>query len=65
MVETLHGGVGDAIAFVSFQARYLPFARGLIDTRAVVYFLSVAVVCLLGSVPLPREPEVELSHGKA
>jgi ABC-2 type transport system permease protein len=49
LVETLHGGLGDAIAFVSFQARYLPFARGLIDTRAIVYFLSVTVLCLLAA----------------
>jgi ABC-2 type transport system permease protein len=47
LVETLHGPVGDAIAFVSFQSRYLPFARGLIDTRAIVYFLSVTILCLL------------------
>jgi ABC-2 type transport system permease protein len=45
VVETLHGVIGDAIAFVSFQARFAPFARGLIDTRAVVFFLSVAVLC--------------------
>jgi ABC-2 type transport system permease protein len=47
LVETLHGPVGDAIAFVSFQSRYLPFSRGLIDTRAIVYFLSVTILCLL------------------
>ena len=33
--------------FISFQTRFEPFARGLIDTRAVVYFLSITVVCLL------------------
>jgi len=37
----------DALGFISFQTRYQPFARGLIDTRAIVYFLSVTVVCLL------------------
>jgi ABC-2 type transport system permease protein len=42
-------GVGDAISFVSFQSRYQSFARGLIDTRAVVYFTSVALLCLLVS----------------
>jgi ABC-2 type transport system permease protein len=47
LVETLHGPVGDAIAFVSFQSRYMSFARGLIDTRAIVYFLSVTILCLL------------------
>ena len=39
----------DAIGFVSFLTRYHSFARGLIDTRSVVYFLSVAIVCLLVS----------------
>ncbi len=47
VVEYLHGWTGDAIAFFSFQTRFLPFSRGLIDTRAVVYFLSIAVICLL------------------
>ncbi len=49
VVELLHGAVGDAIAFVSFQSRFAPFARGLIDTRAIVYFVSVAIICLLVS----------------
>lgn len=49
LVETFKGvfGLGDAAAFLSFQTRYAPFSRGLIDTRAVVYFLSIAVMCLL------------------
>ena len=47
IVETLPGTVGDIIAFVSFETRFAPFARGLIDTRAVVYFLSIAILCLL------------------
>jgi ABC-2 type transport system permease protein len=46
-VESLQGWPGDAIAFISLQSRFEPFARGLIDTRAVVYFLSIATVCLL------------------
>jgi ABC-2 type transport system permease protein len=47
VVETLPGAVGDTIAFVSFETRFAPFARGLIDTRAVIYFLSIAILCLL------------------
>jgi ABC-2 type transport system permease protein len=49
LVEPLKGAVGDTLAFLSFQTRYTPFARGLIDTRNVVYFLSIAAVCLLVS----------------
>jgi ABC-2 type transport system permease protein len=49
IVSVVPGGLGDALGFVSFQTRYQAFARGLIDTRAVLYFLSVAVVCLLVS----------------
>jgi ABC-2 type transport system permease protein len=45
--ETVRGGFGEVINFVSFQSRYAPFARGLIDSRAIVYFLSIAVLCLL------------------
>jgi ABC-2 type transport system permease protein len=47
MVSLVPGAFGDAIAFVSFQSRYQSFALGLIDSRAVVYFLSVTVLCLL------------------
>ena len=37
----------ESLGFISFQTRYQGFARGLIDTRAIVYFLSVTVLCLL------------------
>jgi ABC-2 type transport system permease protein len=47
IVETLPGAVGDTIAFISLETRFAPFARGLIDTRAVIYFVSIAVLCLL------------------
>jgi len=47
IVESLQGGVGDAISFISLQTRFEPFARGLIDTRAIVYFLSLTVLCLI------------------
>ncbi len=47
IVEYVHGWPGDAIAFISFQSRFNSFARGIIDTRPVVYFLSVAVLTLL------------------
>jgi ABC-2 type transport system permease protein len=49
LVELVHGWFGDAVAFISFQARFASFARGLLDTRAVVYFLSISVICLLGA----------------
>ena len=47
--EGVGGTLVDALGFVSFQTRYLSFPRGLIDTRAIVYFLSVTVICLLVS----------------
>lgn len=43
VVQSVKGLPGDIIAFLSFQTRYEPFSRGLIDTRAVVYFLSIAI----------------------
>lgn len=50
LAASLNWGVfGDAIEFISFSSRYQSFTRGLIDSRAVVYFLSVAVLCLLVS----------------
>lgn len=49
LVQFVKGWPGEVISFFSFQTRYEPFARGLIDTRAVVYFVSVTVLCLLES----------------
>jgi ABC-2 type transport system permease protein len=49
MASLVPGGLGDAIEFVSFQSRYQSFARGLIDTRAIIYFVSIATVCVLVS----------------
>ncbi len=49
LVQFVQGWPGEVISFFSFQSRFEPFARGLIDTRAVVYFISVAVLCLLVS----------------
>ncbi|MBX3199061.1 MAG: ABC transporter permease subunit [Labilithrix sp.] len=45
-VESLQGWPGDAISFISLQSRFEPFARGLLDSRAIVYFVSIAVLCL-------------------
>jgi ABC-2 type transport system permease protein len=47
IVEFLQGGLGDAISFISLQSRFEPFARGLIDSRAVVYFLSITALGLV------------------
>jgi len=49
MAALIPGVLGDAVEFLSFQTRYQSFARGLVDTRAVLYFLSVATVCILVS----------------
>ncbi len=49
--ETAKGNalVRDIVSFVSFDARLAPFARGQIITRDVVYFLSIAVGCLMAA----------------
>lgn len=47
LVQYLPGAVGDFVAFFSFSTRYEAFGRGVIDTRSVVYFLSVTVITVL------------------
>jgi len=49
IVQYLPGWPGDVISFFSFQSRIEPFTRGVIDSRAVVYFVSVTVLSLLVS----------------
>ena len=46
-VDRLHGWLGDALAFVSFGSHFSGFERGLIESKSVVYFLSIAVLFLL------------------
>jgi ABC-2 type transport system permease protein len=41
------GSIGNVLRYVSFQTRLAGFWRGLIDTRDVVYFVSVAAVALV------------------
>jgi ABC-2 type transport system permease protein len=43
------GTLGNVLNFIAFDARLSGFTRGLIDTRDVVYFLSVTAVCLVVS----------------
>jgi ABC-2 type transport system permease protein len=47
LVEFAHGGWADAISFLSMHTQFSGFSRGLVDTRAIVYFLSIAIICLL------------------
>lgn len=37
------------VAFISFDARLNGFVRGVINSRDVLYFLSITVLCLMGS----------------
>jgi ABC-2 type transport system permease protein len=39
----------DVISFISFDSRLAPFARGKIVTSDIVYFVSVAVGCLMAA----------------
>lgn len=48
-VEFMQGWPGDAVAFVSLQTRFEPFSHGLLDTRAVIFFLSIAILCLMAA----------------
>jgi ABC-2 type transport system permease protein len=43
------GAFANALRYVSFQTRLSGFWRGLIDTRDVVYFLSVTAIALVVS----------------
>ena len=41
------GWAGSVMLYVSFQERLDGFVRGLIDTRDVVYFLTVTILALI------------------
>jgi ABC-2 type transport system permease protein len=43
------GSFGSVLNFIAFDSRLSGFSRGLIDTRDVVFFLTVTAVCLVVS----------------
>lgn len=47
IAETQPGTMGTVLAYVSFQSRLQGFNRGVIDTRDVVFFLSVTIIALV------------------
>lgn len=44
--EFVPGMVGDFFRFMSFDTNVQNFARGMIDTRNIIYFLSITGLCL-------------------
>ena len=38
--------IGDALSFFSFSGHFIGFTRGIIDTRAIIYFLTITVLFL-------------------
>lgn len=45
--EYIPGVAGDVVSFISLHSRFEPFARGLIDSRALIYFVSLTVLGLV------------------
>jgi ABC-2 type transport system permease protein len=43
------GTTGNVLNFIAFDSRLSGFSRGLIDSRDVVFFLSVTITCLVVS----------------
>lgn len=46
-VDVVGGTLGNVLSYFSFQTHLEGFTRGLVDTRDVVYFLSVTAVALV------------------
>lgn len=49
LVEQVQGGTGVALSFISTQSQLKDFERGIVASRSIVYFLSIAIICLLVS----------------
>lgn len=47
--EWMGGWLGESLRYISFETRMNGFMRGLVDTRDVVYFLSITVLCLVAA----------------
>jgi ABC-2 type transport system permease protein len=49
LAERFLGGSSSVLHYISFQSRLSGFMRGLIDSRDVIYFLSITVLSLMVS----------------
>jgi len=49
MADQMDGTLANVLHYVSFQSRMTGFMRGLIDTRDVVFFLSITILALVVS----------------
>ncbi|MEM8895377.1 MAG: ABC transporter permease subunit, partial [Bacteroidota bacterium] len=49
MGSTFRGGLGNTLNYLSMRAHFESLSRGVIDTRDIVYFLSITIVGLLFS----------------
>ncbi len=47
VADFMGGTAGAVLSFLSFKSHFEGFARGLIDTRDIVFFLSITVVALV------------------
>lgn len=47
LADRFLGGASNVLHYISFQSRLEGFMRGLIDTRDVVFFLSITVLSLM------------------
>jgi ABC-2 type transport system permease protein len=48
-LEVLPAKAEWVVAFISFDTRIAPFVRGMVNTRDVIYFLTITAGCLVGS----------------
>jgi ABC-2 type transport system permease protein len=49
LADETGGTFGLVLRFVSFAKRLDGFTKGLVDTRDILYFISITVVCLIAS----------------
>jgi ABC-2 type transport system permease protein len=47
VADQISGWAGNALAYISFQERLEGFVRGLVDTRDIVFFVSVTILALI------------------
>jgi ABC-2 type transport system permease protein len=48
-LDTSSQALRNTIDFISFDTRLAPFARGMISTREIIFFLSITIGCLMAA----------------
>ena len=49
IAQNFHGAIGNAITYLSISTHYQSISRGVVDSKDIIYFVSIVFVGLMGA----------------